>query len=102
MIRRPPRSTLFPYTALFRSRIAVRPSVGEYFEQVVVKVGDVVEVFWKYEEGQRALPAEVTAGEQGAVVRRPLPGPGPAGHHQRRQGGRGRVVGPRDAREGAG
>src|SRR2546427_12832016 len=27
MIRRPPRSTLFPYTTLFRSRLA-RPSLG--------------------------------------------------------------------------
>src|SRR3712207_9265750 len=26
MIRRPPRSTLFPYTTLFRSRARVRPS----------------------------------------------------------------------------
>src|SRR2546430_12218507 len=25
MIRRPPRSTLFPYTTLFRSRVPVRP-----------------------------------------------------------------------------
>src|SRR5690348_17505349 len=25
MIRRPPRSTLFPYTTLFRSRLQVRP-----------------------------------------------------------------------------
>src|SRR3712207_8263576 len=32
MIRRPPRSTLFPYTTLFRSRWSVRdefPAVGE-------------------------------------------------------------------------
>src|SRR5256885_14707018 len=28
MIRRPPRSTLFPYTTLFRSRLAVMPSVS--------------------------------------------------------------------------
>src|SRR2546425_7936180 len=28
MIRRPPRSTLFPYTTLFRSRLA-RPGAGE-------------------------------------------------------------------------
>src|SRR2546426_6437008 len=28
MIRRPPRSTLFPYTTLFRSRDAVRFAVG--------------------------------------------------------------------------
>src|SRR2546429_9961172 len=26
MIRRPPRSTLFPYTTLFRSRMKVRPA----------------------------------------------------------------------------
>src|SRR5256885_12096526 len=29
MIRRPPRSTLFPYTTLFRSMSALRPSVFE-------------------------------------------------------------------------
>src|SRR5690348_17413251 len=28
MIRRPPRSTLFPYTTLFRSTISVQPSRG--------------------------------------------------------------------------
>src|SRR3712207_8987695 len=28
MIRRPPRSTLFPYTTLFRSSLAVRPLQG--------------------------------------------------------------------------
>src|SRR5260370_21152989 len=28
MIRRPPRSTLFPYTTLFRSAIAPRPDQG--------------------------------------------------------------------------
>src|SRR2546422_6961226 len=39
MIRRPPRSTLFPYTTLFRSGLAVR-SVGELIidnDQVVAK-----------------------------------------------------------------
>src|SRR5260370_11578675 len=29
MIRRPPRSTLFPYTTLFRSHHEERPTVGE-------------------------------------------------------------------------
>src|SRR5947208_12646933 len=29
MIRRPPRSTLFPYTTLFRSGLQIRPHVGE-------------------------------------------------------------------------
>src|SRR2546429_5446936 len=28
MIRRPPRSTLFPYTTLFRSRLALRSDAG--------------------------------------------------------------------------
>src|SRR5689334_24494443 len=29
MIRRPPRSTLFPYTTLFRSDLAVTPAAGD-------------------------------------------------------------------------
>src|SRR2546430_5914892 len=29
MIRRPPRSTLFPYTTLFRSRAGIHDTVGE-------------------------------------------------------------------------
>src|SRR5690348_18019411 len=29
MIRRPPRSTLFPYTTLFRSRAAARPAPAQ-------------------------------------------------------------------------
>src|SRR3712207_8862532 len=32
MIRRPPRSTLFPYTTLFRSRIAAR--IGEELDRI--------------------------------------------------------------------
>src|SRR2546422_8594745 len=39
MIRRPPRSTLFPYTTLFRSRLAVQrhanPPAGEFHSQRV-------------------------------------------------------------------
>src|SRR3712207_8005333 len=34
MIRRPPRSTLFPYTTLFRSRAGIRPSALRYYESV--------------------------------------------------------------------
>src|SRR5260221_6205833 len=29
MIRRPPRSTLFPYTTLFRSRVSTEPDTGQ-------------------------------------------------------------------------
>src|SRR5256885_13121961 len=36
MIRRPPRSTLFPYTTLFRSDNDVRPDLGELRFQVLV------------------------------------------------------------------
>src|SRR5688572_32059872 len=31
MIRRPPRSTLFPYTTLFRSQARDRPSKGDHW-----------------------------------------------------------------------
>src|SRR5258708_38452527 len=34
MIRRPPRSTLFPYTTLFRSRCALRSLRGEFSELI--------------------------------------------------------------------
>src|SRR5256885_12773090 len=40
MIRRPPRSTLFPYTTLFRSRVVVRPAaVGCVAENVLAERG---------------------------------------------------------------
>jgi c-di-GMP-binding flagellar brake protein YcgR len=72
--------------------IAVRPSVGEFVEQVVVRVGDAVEVFWKGEDTQRALPAEVTEVEQGAVIRWRMRITGPAETSQRRKAVRGRVT----------
>jgi hypothetical protein len=74
--------------------IAVRPSVGEFVEQVVVKVGDAVELFWKTEDSQRALPAEVTEVEQGAVIRWRMRATGPAETSQRRKAVRGRVAVP--------
>src|SRR2546426_4967013 len=52
MIRRPPRSTLFPYTTLFRSRQVardhhrVRPQVGEHLLERLdlIEVGEAAEV----------------------------------------------------------
>jgi hypothetical protein len=79
---------------VYEGSIAVRPSVGEFVEQVVVKVGDVVELFWKTEDSQRALPAEVTGVEQGAVIRWRMRATGPAEPSQRRKAVRGRVVVP--------
>jgi c-di-GMP-binding flagellar brake protein YcgR len=74
--------------------IAVRPSVGEFVEQVVVKVGDLVEIFWKNDDAQRALPAEITEVEQGAVIRWRMRATGPAQDSQRRKAVRGRVAVP--------
>ena len=81
--------------------ISVRPSVGEFVEQVVVKVGDKVEVFWKGDENQRAVPAEVTTVEQGAVVRWRMRITGPAEISQRRKAVRGRVGVPVEVEYGA-
>src|SRR2546427_4692815 len=38
MIRRPPRSTLFPYTTLFRSHVHGRPA-AEALEAIVAEIG---------------------------------------------------------------
>jgi c-di-GMP-binding flagellar brake protein YcgR len=81
--------------------IAVRPSVGEFVEQVVVRVGDAVEVFWKGKDTQRALPAEVTEVEQGAVIRWRMRITGPAETSQRRKAVRGRIAVPVEAEFGA-
>ena len=81
--------------------ISVRPSVGEFVDQVVVEVGNAVEVFWKHEDGQRALPAEVTDVVHGAVIRWRMRPTGPAEHSQRRKAVRGRVVVPVEAGYGA-
>src|SRR3712207_8100466 len=45
MIRRPPRSTLFPYTTLFRSAVLERLGLGERFElleRVVLDLADAL------------------------------------------------------------
>jgi len=81
--------------------ISVRPSVSEFVDQVVVKVGDVVELFWKTDDSQRALPAEITDVEQGAVIRWRMRVTGPAEASQRRRAVRGRVTVPVVASFGA-
>jgi c-di-GMP-binding flagellar brake protein YcgR len=81
--------------------ISLRPSVGEFVEQVVVKTGDVVEVFWKGEDNQRTVPAEVVQVEHGAVIRWRLRITGPAETSQRRKAVRGRVAVPVEVEYGA-
>src|SRR5829696_5902103 len=81
--------------------VSVRPSVGEFVDQVVVQVGDAVEIFWKTEDAQRAMPAEVTDVEQGAVIRWRMRATGPAEASQRRKAVHGRVKVPVVAEAGA-
>jgi PilZ domain len=71
--------------------LTVRPSVGDYVQQIVAAVGDRVEVFWKAGEETRALPAEVLQAEGGAAPRWRLQITGPSEVSQRRQAVRGRV-----------
>src|SRR2546425_8449049 len=49
MIRRPPRSTLFPYTTLFRSLIADRDALARFYGQgfregVILKLSNVEQI----------------------------------------------------------
>src|SRR3712207_7129770 len=48
MIRRPPRSTLFPYTTLFRSRVVHSPDgIGKfYMSREIAKVMGHTEALW--------------------------------------------------------
>jgi c-di-GMP-binding flagellar brake protein YcgR len=81
--------------------IAVRPSAGDFYEQAVVRVGDRVDVFWRTEDSQRAVPAEVTEVEQGAVIRWRMRITGPAETSQRRKAVRGRINVPITAEYGS-
>src|SRR5256885_11147147 len=42
MIRRPPRSTLFPYTTLFRSVLGLNPTLGDDEGDIVADVVDLI------------------------------------------------------------
>src|SRR3712207_493822 len=56
MIRRPPRSTLFPYTTLFRSH-AHRPGEGGAFGGVGQVGGEVLRLGWAAPDEQAHAPA---------------------------------------------
>src|SRR5256885_16687596 len=60
MIRRPPRSTLFPYTTLFRSCSALKRSYRD-----LLRSGGAVDVRFVYLAGNRALLAERMAKRRG-------------------------------------
>src|SRR2546422_7836588 len=67
MIRRPPRSTLFPYTTLFRSdgRLAFRlesPAPADQIRERLRATGDVESVTLPEEEERRAAAPAAAAG----------------------------------------
>src|SRR5258708_20243761 len=67
MIRRPPRSTLFPYTTLFRSR-------GRH-DHVVGRRRSLGITDWKLDRGGDALERVEDRHEVGAVLGRPIERP---------------------------
>src|SRR3712207_7671958 len=59
MIRRPPRSTLFPYTTLFRSETLVIEYAGGELLRVPVHRVDLIERFVADADGEDAAPPKV-------------------------------------------
>src|SRR5436305_12603720 len=58
MIRRPPRSTLFPYTTLFRSMLTQAQTAGQYFtndqiKEMTRKVSAEVDLVHQQTQNQR-------------------------------------------------
>src|SRR5256885_9261079 len=51
MIRRPPRSTLFPYTTLFRSTVVAGQDVTERRAQLTARIKEVVEAHPEVHKG---------------------------------------------------
>ena len=74
--------------------LVVRPSVGDFAEQDVVRVGDHVQVVWRDSAGGWALPAQVSTVERGTVPRWHLAVLGPAEQIQRREAVRARLAVP--------
>ncbi len=74
--------------------IVVRPSVGEFADQEVVRVGDSVQVVWRDSSSVWALPAQVATVERGAAPRWQLTVSGPAEPIQRREAVRARLAVP--------
>src|SRR2546422_10561282 len=96
MIRRPPRSTLFPYTTLFRSlagRLRLDPGVRHHQGLRVLPAQEHEEWIRRRVPPRRALPARGIAGLQGdwaAVLPGGLPAAvgalaGAVADHRRRQ-----------------
>src|SRR3989449_8476616 len=70
MIRRPPRSTLFPYTTLFRSSVRFAGMIFPSYRLFVIAVGIVVGLaLWIFQERTR-LGAMIRAAIDDAEIAR--------------------------------
>src|SRR3712207_8472851 len=61
MIRRPPRSTLFPYTTLFRSELGRQPSPEEVAEAMSVQPEKIHQIV---QAAQRTISLETPIGSE--------------------------------------
>src|SRR2546422_9285549 len=73
MIRRPPRSTLFPYTTLFRSPLAHRDAVGAHTVLALHVVEAVDRVVRRVERADEAEHRKRRVREVGGKARGELP-----------------------------
>src|SRR2546425_8704872 len=66
MIRRPPRSTLFPYTTLFRSRVAYRiaPELFEGQALLYLSIDDLTELRDRILEHRRFIEEYASRSEE--------------------------------------
>jgi c-di-GMP-binding flagellar brake protein YcgR len=94
-------NTRVEFVNLDEGVVVVRPSVSDFVQQVVVAVGNEVEVYWRGPEDQRMVPATVQSVENGTVVRWRLVMTGEAEVSQRRKAVRARVVVPIEAGYGS-
>src|SRR3989449_10784730 len=100
MIRRPPRSTLFPYTTLFRSRIARRAVALVHVEEVEVGLPAPAldhPLHFRRQERERAADeaaaTRLVAGERVALEQ----GDGEPASGEGERGGRARGTGTNDS-----
>src|SRR3712207_1923044 len=64
MIRRPPRSTLFPYTTLFRSHIIDKLGLDVALNPINITVSNIL----KFIRGGKVVSVSLLLGEQGEVT----------------------------------